>query len=166
LVEHLTLETRDRIAPPDPSSSDYEHRPDRVRSPRISDLDRERAVAELKRHYASGRLDAGELAERTDAVLRTRTREEADAVVGDLPAPATAGPVGLRDHALAFAGVNGVLLVLSWATRDTNPGPTDIGAGYYRPFWILGIWSLLLVAHALLTRRVTRRELGSGPLAP
>jgi hypothetical protein len=137
--------------------------PDRAPGVRLSDEDRDRAVTELKNHYASGRLDAGELAERTHAVLRARTWDEVAAVVGDLPVAASVGPLRFRDHAFAFVGVNVVLLALWAATRDPSPAATDAGAGNYWPVWVLGIWSLLLVAHALLAQRLSHQKLRSGP---
>ena len=53
---------------------------------RVSDEDRERATAELREHYAEGRLDADELAARLDRVLAARTSAELAAARADLPA--------------------------------------------------------------------------------
>ena len=52
---------------------------------RISDEERERAGAELGEHYAQGRLDHAEHAERLDRVWAARTRGE---LAADLPRPA------------------------------------------------------------------------------
>jgi hypothetical protein len=35
-------------------------------------------------------------------------------------------------------------------------GPEDSGAGYWWPFWIIGIWAILLVAKAFRFRRPRR----------
>jgi Domain of unknown function (DUF1707) len=53
---------------------------------RVSDEDRERAASELREHYAAGRLDADELADRLGRVLAARTNAELDAARADLPA--------------------------------------------------------------------------------
>jgi hypothetical protein len=53
---------------------------------RVSDEDRERAASELREHFAAGRLDAEELADRLGRVLAARTRAELDAARADLPA--------------------------------------------------------------------------------
>ena len=52
---------------------------------RMSDEERERAGAELAEHYAQGRLDATEHAERLDRVWAARTRGELAPIFRDLP---------------------------------------------------------------------------------
>ena len=56
---------------------------------RVSDADRERAATELREHYAQGRLDGDELAERLGRAYGARTAAELDAVRTDLPAVTT-----------------------------------------------------------------------------
>jgi len=58
---------------------------DRGAQLRIGDADRERAAAELAEHYAVGRLDQAEHAERLDRIWAARTRAELDPVFVDLP---------------------------------------------------------------------------------
>ena len=53
---------------------------------RASDEERERAAAEIRDHFAAGRLDDDELADRLDAVYRARTQGELQASRADLPA--------------------------------------------------------------------------------
>jgi hypothetical protein len=53
---------------------------------RASDAERERAAAEIREHYADGRLDDGELAERLERVYAARTRGELQELRADLPA--------------------------------------------------------------------------------
>ena len=69
---------------------------------RVSDADRDRAIAELSEHYQAGRLTTEELEERTGRALQARTAADLAALFTDLPrrqAPATsvasapAGPV-------------------------------------------------------------------------
>jgi hypothetical protein len=52
---------------------------------RASDADREQAAAALREHYAAGRLDDEELAERLDTAYRAKTVEELEALRHDLP---------------------------------------------------------------------------------
>ena len=57
---------------------------------RASDHDREQAVAQLKAHYADGRLADAELAWRSDAAYRAVALRELEWLVSDLPARAPA----------------------------------------------------------------------------
>jgi hypothetical protein len=52
---------------------------------RLSDADRDRAVAELSEHFEAGRLTAEELDERTGRALRARTGKELADIFADLP---------------------------------------------------------------------------------
>jgi len=57
---------------------------------RASDQERERAVAEIRDHFAAGRLSEEELDERVAAAYAARTQRELGALRADLPAlPAT-----------------------------------------------------------------------------
>lgn len=53
---------------------------------RASDGERDEVVALLQRHFADGRLTQAEFGERADAALTARTRDQLDALTGDLPA--------------------------------------------------------------------------------
>jgi DUF1707 SHOCT-like domain len=52
---------------------------------RLSDVDREQLFERLSRHAAAGRIDVAELERRVAAVASAQTREEAAAVMADLP---------------------------------------------------------------------------------
>jgi hypothetical protein len=52
---------------------------------RVSDTEREAAAAELREHFASGRLNQDELNERLDQVFAAKTRGELNAPFTDLP---------------------------------------------------------------------------------
>ena len=63
---------------------------------RASDEERDRAAAEIRAHFAAGRLTDDELSERLDAIYRARTQGELRMLRADLPPlPAT------RDQARA-----------------------------------------------------------------
>ena len=71
---------------------------------RVSDADRDRAIAELSEHYQAGRLSTEELEDRTGRALQARTAADLAALFTDLPrrqapvtsaaasAPASPGP--------------------------------------------------------------------------
>jgi uncharacterized membrane protein len=61
---------------------------------RVSDSDRDRAIAELSEHFQAGRITTDELEERTGRALRARTAGDLAELFTDLPRkpPSTAGP--------------------------------------------------------------------------
>ncbi|MBO0886294.1 MAG: DUF1707 and DUF2154 domain-containing protein [Acidimicrobiales bacterium] len=69
---------------------------------RVSDSDRDDAVAELRRHLGEGRLDADELSERVEGALAARTRADLEAVLADLPSASPPAPDGPRPHATGW----------------------------------------------------------------
>ena len=52
---------------------------------RVSDADRDRAIAELSEHFQAGRLTAEELEDRTGRALQARTAGELAGLFTDLP---------------------------------------------------------------------------------
>ena len=52
---------------------------------RVSDADRDRAIAELSEHYQAGRLSTEELEDRTGRALQARTSADLAALFTDLP---------------------------------------------------------------------------------
>src|ERR1700753_4467156 len=52
---------------------------------RVSDAEREAATAELREHFASGRLNRDELDERLASIFAAKTRGDLNAVFTDLP---------------------------------------------------------------------------------
>jgi hypothetical protein len=89
---------------------------------RASDLDRERAVEFLKAHYADGRLQADELAWRTDAAYRAVGLGELDRLTADLPAVAPARSRRRRSP-LAVVTMLAVLLVAVAAIMPPDAWP-------------------------------------------
>ena len=94
---------------------------------RISDSDRERAMADLAMHYADGRLDHEEYDERLDAIWTARTRADLAVLFSDLPRPQAAQPprrpAPRRGFRPPLLPVIAVLVVLSILTEA--------------PFWLL-----------------------------
>ncbi|HEX4656239.1 MAG TPA: DUF1707 domain-containing protein [Streptosporangiaceae bacterium] len=73
---------------------------------RVSDADRDRALAELSEHFQAGRLTADELDERSGRALAARTGRELSGLFADLPrsqasVPGTAVIPGSGDQRLA-----------------------------------------------------------------
>jgi hypothetical protein len=96
---------------------------------RISDSDRERAMADLAMHYADGRLDHEEYDERLDAIWTARTRADLAVLFSDLPRPAVTYPVAKQaprrrsGFRVPLLPALAVLIVLSVVTDA--------------PFWLL-----------------------------
>jgi len=71
---------------------------------RVSDADRDRAVAELSEHFQAGRLTQEEFEDRTGRALQARTGGELSELFTDLPQgqaragmpPAAVSPAGMR----------------------------------------------------------------------
>ena len=78
---------------------------------RVSDAEREAAAAELREHFASGRLTQDELDERLTAVFAAKTRADLNALFTDLPS---------SGHGWASASAQG--------SGSFGPGP-DAGPG-------------------------------------
>lgn len=66
---------------------------------RASDEDRQRAVDELRRHCAAGRIDVDEYASRIERALSAASLEELDEIRADLPMLRIAEPAGGRTRA-------------------------------------------------------------------
>jgi hypothetical protein len=76
--------------------------PDRPARERVSDSDRDQAVAELRRHLSEGRLDHDELSERLERALVARTRGDLELVLADLPAAPTPASPAPRPQATGW----------------------------------------------------------------
>jgi len=108
---------------------------------RLSDADRDRAAADLVEHYAEGRLDAEEHAERLDAIWTARVAADLEPIFEDLPRRAPERPSRGRGRPgwrpVPFVPIVALLIVLSVVT--------------HLPFWIL----IFFVGCGLFTRRRT-----------
>jgi hypothetical protein len=72
---------------------------------RVGDAEREAVAAELREHYAQGRLSLEDFNQRVDAAFAARTRGDLDKLINDLPHAKPAGtplpappPGSLRPH--------------------------------------------------------------------
>jgi Flp pilus assembly protein TadB len=117
---------------------------------RASDADRDRIAERLRQAATEGRLLAQELEERLATALRARTYGELDALVADLPRPASPTPRRRGSRSLSVARRHPVLAVaaLVAVTMVAFVVAAVVVAGL---FAFSGIWVLL--ALLLLTRR-------------
>src|SRR5450755_1569327 len=117
---------------------------------RGSDQDRERAAAEIREHFAAGRLTDEELSDRLSAVYRARTQEELAALRADLPklppspaqqrAELVKRRATLQRHLLQQAGGSAGLFLLCtviWLTSGAH--------GQFWPMWVALVAVIALV---------------------
>ena len=149
---------------------------------RVSDAEREAAAAELREHFASGRLNQEELDERLSAAFTARTRGDLNAIFADLPSagharagagapgggPAFGGPWQDRRNAMRAGtrprfGRAAFAALLIWALFIVGIlgvfGVFGIGSG--RPIGIV-----LLLAALALVRRLLFVIFGRGRRGP
>jgi hypothetical protein len=98
---------------------------------RVSDADRDRALAALSEHYQAGRITLEEFDERSAQALQSRTAGELSALFTDLPsaqagapatgqalaAPGARPPLTARRVIAAAAGIAAIVLVVSFLAR-------------------------------------------------
>lgn len=129
---------------------------------RVSDADREAVGAELRTHFAEGRLDVDEFSERLDEVWKAETVAELDHVLRDLPAPPRSGPARLQVtrtgssrvmHRMAAAHTRTFLIVMAFIAALWLMS----GGGGTWPLWPLAIWGFILWRHHRFADRWDRR---------
>ena len=126
---------------------------------RVSDAERDAAVASLRGHYETGRLTLDEFNDRVDEVYAARTDVQLDAALRELPRPAVAPdhptparrarrrPPWQRWMLSRFVFVNGICISV-WAAS---------GAGYFWPVWVLIGTGALSAKHAMASASHGRR---------
>ena len=142
---------------------------------RVGDAEREAAAAEVREHFASGRLTQDELNQRLDQTFAAKTRGDLNAVFTDLPSAgwrdATAG--GARTAGGAYAGRTPIgrpgQQWTDWGAGDDERsgdganGPFGGGPGSHARSAVgVGITSFMLLAAFLLFGIVGIFGIGSG----
>jgi len=94
---------------------------------RVSDADRDRVTAQLRDHFAAGRITPGELDQRLSAALNAKTFGDLRRITADLPGPVPA-PRGAAPPPLRAAP--------AWAVRRRPPFP---------PLILLALLAALLI---------------------
>jgi hypothetical protein len=146
---------------------------------RVGHAEREAVAAELREHYANGRLTLEELHERLDGALAARTRGDLDAIMADLPAvgspsgtgtgqntgtrPQGIGPQGIGRRAVAGQAVAAMVWAAIMICVLMGVGFLGaFGFGVSRPFGIVLILAGLAFLRRLLFGR-RRRGWACGP---
>ncbi|HEX2703060.1 MAG TPA: DUF1707 domain-containing protein [Solirubrobacteraceae bacterium] len=104
---------------------------------RVSDSDREAAGAELREHFAAGRLSEAELSERLEAAYSAKTAAELSALRADLPDPhaqlVAAAPRELARrrvyHDVGIVALIDVGSVVAWLAVGAH--------GSFWPMWVI-----------------------------
>jgi Domain of unknown function (DUF1707) len=117
---------------------------------RVSDQQRERAVQDIREHFAAGRLTEEELSDRVQAAYAAQTERELTAQLADLPKlPATpaqqkaelaARRRDLQRRLIQEAGGGGALFVLCTVVWLASGG-----SGQFWPIWVLLVSLIPLV---------------------
>jgi hypothetical protein len=135
---------------------------------RASDAERDHVAAQLREHYAAGRLSLDECQERVSATLAARTFGELGALSADLPdlVPAAAGPrrPGAAGRRAAAAGAPSAP-----CDGDKVAGLVALGiiaAAYVVTGLATGIWwfpwAVVVVPIVVTIRRARRRGAAAG----
>ena len=132
---------------------------------RVSDSDRDQVAAQLRDHYAEGRLTAEELDERVTATLNARTAGDLRRVMADLPSPAVVQPgPDVPPHAAQASGLRRrrrprvlplVLLLLFAAILLPGGWVFFALVKVFLLFWLL-VALVGLIGTALIRHRVRR----------
>ena len=113
---------------------------------RVSDAEREAAAAELREHYAAGRLTTEELNERLDLAFSAKTRGEMTALMHDLPS--------IRPRTTPLSGPGQPSAGAGWSVPSGTPSGHRGWGGQGAPGWGPGrtagsFFSLLVAICAL-----------------
>ena len=95
---------------------------------RVSDADRDRVTAQLRDHFAAGRITPGELDERLSSALNAKTFGDLRRIMADLPGPVPA-PLGAAPPPLQATP--------AWAARRRHPP--------FPPLILLALFAALLI---------------------
>ena len=99
---------------------------------RVSDADRDRVTAQLRDHFAAGRITPGELDQRLSAALNAKTFGDLRRIMADLPGPVPAPPGAAPPGAAPPA----LRATPAWAVRRRPPFP---------PLILLALLAALLI---------------------
>ena len=88
---------------------------------RIGDREREAVAAELREHYAQGRLSLEEFNQRLDAVFAAKTQRDLSRITSDLPHVQPASP-------LPSSGLGQRRQLASLPSDELRPGPAAVPA--------------------------------------
>jgi uncharacterized membrane protein len=124
------------------------------------DADRERAAAELREHYAHGRLSLEEYGHRVDRALAARSRHDLRRTLADLtPWPNAGGLLRATAHGAALLVFTGLYLVFSVILLLVLAGTLLIhGASATDLLGFLAVWLVPTYLLSRLWHRPRRKE--------
>ena len=138
--------------------SDAQIGPDSLR---LSDAERETASQALGEHFAQGRLDADEHAERHERMWTAKTRGDIPPLFADLPGGSPLHPAPrAQPRAAARRPAVGRAVALPPAASDGHPLPVKIAFGIVVAVLVITHWWLVLIALGvawMLSHRGDRR---------
>ncbi len=124
---------------------------------RLSEPEREQAIASLSDHFAQGRMTLDDFHQRVDQVLRATTRDQLGTVLFDVPTDVGApAPIAVRSdvtrardplEAAPWApwAVTAVICLVIWLATSLAAG----AALYFWPVWVIGPWGAALASRSL-----------------
>lgn len=125
---------------------------------RVSDADRDLALAELSEHFQAGRLTADEMQERTGQALAARTGKELSAIMADLPVVrpgASVAPVSKEPERRGFHWTPAATAVLAGVvTAAIITGAVFSQPGHHG--FVFPVW--LIIAAFFVLRRFGRGD--------
>ena len=131
---------------------------------RVSDADRDRVTAQLRDHFAAGRITPGELDERLSAALNAKTFGDLRRIMADLPGPVPALSSAVRPP-LRVTPARAVrrrhppfppLILLALLAALVIPGAGGLLAAFINV--IVLFWLMTFVVGALAFGRSQRRH--------
>jgi hypothetical protein len=115
---------------------------------RVGHAEREAVAAELREHYASGRLTLEELNERLDKAFAAKTRSDLDALMTDLPSVRPFSAAGTGGWSAGGQGAGGRQYA---AAGQSAAGGEGAGAGWQAAQAVAAMAWAAFMACAMLT---------------
>jgi hypothetical protein len=117
---------------------------------RVSDADRDRAIAELSEHYQAGRLTVDELEDRTGQALQARTSADLAVLFADLPRARATGTTPAEPYRapVPWIAVGACAVVVAAAVLG------GARSGHPALFGLAPVLIVLLVVRLLFRRRI------------
>jgi hypothetical protein len=123
---------------------------------RVSDADRDRAIAELSEHFGAGRLTKEEFDERTGQALQARTSQDLAALFTDLPRNSRASTgvsTGQRRPAEPYHAPIPRIAVVACGIVVAVSVLGGVSSGHHAVFGLAPVLIVLLVVRVLFLRR-------------
>jgi hypothetical protein len=113
---------------------------------RVGDAEREACAAQIREHYAAGRLTHEEMTERLESALSARTAADLAPLVQDLPTlPAPVRRAGVWAAAWRHWAATSVIVWAIWGVGEATSG----GHQGLWPLWVSGPWGAVILSRWL-----------------